>query len=150
VTINLTDNDDLHVHDLRHEAISRVAEIGSNTRGGFSLIDLQHFSGHRDVCMLLRYAHLCTQSLAKRLDEAFSSSEKCDSHHGRRRLKKEAKITVEEMVGCEALVSPVKSIEKSSKAQSPMEAAAPPVYDVNSAVLNASRPPAGLSKTSFM
>lgn len=140
----LTGNDDLHVHDLRHEAISRVAEIGSNTPGGFSLIDLQHFSGHRDVRMLLRYAHLCTQSLAKRLDEAFRCTEKFDTHHGRRRLKKEAKITVQEMIGCEALVSPVKSIEESPEAQSAMEASAPPVDDVNSAVLNASRPSGSL------
>lgn len=43
--------EDLHVHDLRHEAISRVAETSR-----FSLIDLQAFSGHRDVRMLLRYA----------------------------------------------------------------------------------------------
>ena len=138
----LTGNDDLHVHDLRHEAISRVAEIGSNTPGGFSLIDLQHFSGHRDVRMLLRYAHLCTQSLAKRLDEAFSCAEKFATHHGRRRLKKEAKITVQEMVGCEAVASPVKSIEESPEAQSTMNASAAPVDDVNSAVLNASRPSA--------
>ncbi len=140
----LTGNDDLHVHDLRHEAISRVAEIGSNTPGGFSLIDLQHFSGHRDVRMLLRYAHLCTQSLAKRLDEAFSCAEKSVTHHGRRRLKKQAKITVREMVGCEALVSPVKSIDESPEPQSAMEASAPPVDDVYSAVLNASKPPGSL------
>lgn len=96
--------------------------------------------------MLLRYAHLCTQSLAKRLDEAFSCTEKFDTHHGRKRLNKEAKITVQEMVRCEALVSPVKSTEESPEAQSAMEASAPPVDDVNSAVLNASRPPASLIK----
>jgi len=140
----LTGNDDLHVHDLRHEAISRVAEIGSNTPGRFSLIDPQHFSGHRDVHMLLRYAHLCTQSLAKRLDEAFSCAEKFNTHHGRRRLKKEAKITVQEMVECESVVSQIKSIEESPEAQSARAASAAPVDDLNSAVLNASRPPASL------
>lgn len=138
----LTNENDIHVHDLRHEAISRVAEIGSNTPGGFSLIDLQHFSGHRDVRMLLRYAHLCTQSLAKRLDEAFSSIEKFDTHHGRRRLKQEAKITVQEMIGCAALVSPAEPVKKSSEAQATVETAAITVANVNSVALTASRLPA--------
>jgi integrase len=69
--------DDLHVHDLRHEGISRVAETGQ-----FSLVDLQAFSGHRDVRMLLRYAHLCARQLAERLDDAF---QKGKEHKGRRR-----------------------------------------------------------------
>jgi hypothetical protein len=89
--VGLSGDNDLHVHDLRHEAISRVAEIGSNTPGGFSLLDLQAFSGHRDVRMLLRYAHLCAQGLAKRLDMAFSSDTTSVVHHGRKRLKAEAK-----------------------------------------------------------
>lgn len=50
----------VRIHDLRHEAISRVAEASSNTLGGFSLLDLQHFSGHRDLRMLQRYSHLCS------------------------------------------------------------------------------------------
>ncbi len=45
----------LRIHDLRHEAISRVAEVNSQKPGGFSLLDLQAFSGHRDPRMLLRY-----------------------------------------------------------------------------------------------
>jgi hypothetical protein len=89
----LTGDFDLHVRDLRHEAISRVAEIGSNTPGGFSLLNLQAFSGHRDVRMLLRYAHLCAQGLAKRLDEAFNSSAKSVIHRGRKLLKPEAEIS---------------------------------------------------------
>lgn len=88
----LTGAAELRVHDLRHEAISRVAEAGSNTPGGFSLVDLQHFSGHRDVRMLLRYAHLCTQSLAKRLDAAFADDAQTTTHHGVRRLKKGASL----------------------------------------------------------
>ncbi|MCK6390465.1 MAG: site-specific integrase, partial [Azonexus sp.] len=39
---------DLHFHDLRHEAISRLAESGQ-----FQLIELQTISGHRDTRMLL-------------------------------------------------------------------------------------------------
>lgn len=93
-----TGENELHIHDLRHEAISRVAEAGSNTPGGFSLIDLQHFSGHLDVRMLLRYAHLCSQSLAQRLDAAFAKKDGETAHRGRRRLAKEAGITMREVV----------------------------------------------------
>lgn len=98
----LTGAKELRVHDLRHEAISRVAEAGSNTPGGFSLVDLQHFSGHRDVRMLLRYAHLCTQSLAKRLDAAFADDGQTTTHHGIRRLKKGAAVSLAEIVGTNA------------------------------------------------
>ncbi|MFC3461255.1 MULTISPECIES: site-specific integrase [Massilia] len=98
----LTGDAELRVHDLRHEAISRVAEAGSNTPGGFSLVDLQHFSGHRDVRMLLRYAHLCTQSLAKRLDAAFADDGQTAIHHGMRRLKKGATVTLAELVSTDA------------------------------------------------
>jgi integrase len=94
----LTGDNELRVHDLRHEAISRVAEAGSNTPGGFSVVDLQHFSGHRDTRMLLRYAHLCTQGLAKRLDAAFASSSESVLHHGRRRLAGAASIKLNEIL----------------------------------------------------
>ncbi|HEX7935796.1 MAG TPA: site-specific integrase [Paraburkholderia sp.] len=90
--------DGLRIHDLRHEAISRVAEAGSNTPGGFSLVDLQAFSGHRDTRMLLRYAHLCTRSLAKRLDAAFSDKPEDVAHRGIRRLKKGAGVTLQEVI----------------------------------------------------
>jgi integrase len=94
----LTGEHELRIHDLRHEAISRVAEASSNTPGGFSLVDLQHFSGHRDVRMLLRYAHLCTQNLAKRLDAAFTSDSQSITHHGRRRLTGGSSITLSEIL----------------------------------------------------
>ncbi|CAJ8014956.1 integrase [Burkholderia pseudomallei] len=81
-----------------------MAEAGSNTRGGFSLVDLQHFSGHRDVRMLLRYAHLCTQSLAKRLDAAFASNSESVDHHGRRRLTARASVTLKDIVAESAVV----------------------------------------------
>lgn len=105
----LTDGDELRIHDLRHEAISRVAEAGSSTPGGFSLVDLQHFSGHRDVRMLLRYAHLCTQSLARRLDAAFESPSESVSHHGRRRLTGKASITLQQILN-ESTVTPERAI----------------------------------------
>ena len=88
----------LRVHDLRHEAISRVAEAGANLPGGISLIDLQAYSGHRDIRMLLRYTHLCTPSLAKRLDEAFAKSDQTKEHRGRTRLAKGADITMKMLV----------------------------------------------------
>lgn len=90
--------DDLHIHDLRHEAISRVADAGANLPGGFSLVDLQAFSGHRDTRMLLRYTHLCTPSLAKRLDEAFADQEQVSLHRGQRRLKQGATLTMKDIV----------------------------------------------------
>jgi len=95
-----TDGDDrLRIHDLRHEGISRVAEAGSNTPGGFSLLDLQAFSGHRDPRMLMRYAHLSATGLAKRLDAAFADGDKCVTHHhGRRRLTKAAGLPMSELM----------------------------------------------------
>ena len=86
---------DLHVHDLRHEAVSRVAELGDGTPGsGFGLVELQAFSGHRDTRMLLRYAHLCASRMATRLDEAFA---KAPVHKGRRRLGKESEVKVSDL-----------------------------------------------------
>jgi len=90
--------DELHIHDLRHEAISRVADAGATLPGGFSLVDLQAFSGHRDTRMLLRYTHLCTPSLAKRLDEAFANQQQFSLHRGQRRLKQGATLTMKDVV----------------------------------------------------
>jgi integrase len=52
---------DLHFHDLRHEAISRFAEMGLST------VELSVISGHRDPRMLFRYAHLRPADLARKL-----------------------------------------------------------------------------------
>lgn len=54
---------DLHFHDLRHEAISRLAEI-------FSLHELMKIVGHSSSTMLQRYYHPRAEDFAKRLDEA--------------------------------------------------------------------------------
>jgi integrase len=43
--------EDLHFHDLRHEAISRLFELG------LSVPEVSLISGHRDMRMLMRYAH---------------------------------------------------------------------------------------------
>lgn len=104
----------LRIHDLRHEAISRVAEAGSRTPGGFSLLDLQAFSGHRDPRMLLRYTHLTPTGLARRLDAAFAEAtldkgdeakvaeaamKKAIYHRGRIRLTKAAGVSMSEVMG---------------------------------------------------
>jgi len=94
-----TDGDDrLRIHDLRHEAISRIAEAACNTPGGFSLLDLQAFSGHRDPRMLMRYAHLTPTGLAKRLDAAFATEGHATVHHGRRRITQQAGLSVSELL----------------------------------------------------
>jgi integrase len=53
--------EDLRVHDLRHEALSRFSELGLNTP------ELATISGHKDVRMLLRYTHVRPAALAARL-----------------------------------------------------------------------------------
>lgn len=92
----------LRIHDLRHEAISRVAEAGSQTPGGFSLLDLQAFSGHRDPRMLMRYTHLTPTGLARRLDLAFSQqgikAGKTTVHKGRMRLTPAAQQSMQELM----------------------------------------------------
>ncbi len=53
--------DDLHFHDLRHEAISRFFEKG------LSVPEVALISGHRDYRMLFRYTHLRAEDVAKKL-----------------------------------------------------------------------------------
>ncbi len=56
-----TDIEDLHFHDLRHEAISRFFEMG------LTVPEVASISGHRDMKMLMRYAHADTTRLARKL-----------------------------------------------------------------------------------
>lgn len=51
---------DLHLHDLRHEATSRLAER-------LNVLELGAVTGHRDLRMLQRYFHPDPQNLAKKL-----------------------------------------------------------------------------------
>ncbi len=48
---------DLHFHDLRHEAVSRLFEKGLN------IAEVASISGHRDFRMLSRYTHLTVHHL---------------------------------------------------------------------------------------
>ena len=52
---------DLHFHDLRHEAVSRLFEKGLN------VVEVATISGHRELRMLGRYAHLRGVGLVERL-----------------------------------------------------------------------------------
>lgn len=49
-------------HDLRHEALSRLAE-----RGDLSVLELAAVSGHKTLQMLKRYTHLQAENLALKL-----------------------------------------------------------------------------------
>lgn len=49
-------------HDLRHEALSRLAE-----RGDLSVLELAAISGHKTLQMLKRYTHLQAENLALKL-----------------------------------------------------------------------------------
>jgi integrase len=96
---------DFHLHDARHSALTKIAEAGHGTEGKpFTLIDLQAISGHRDLRMLARYAHLCAKHLAKRLDAVFADAGvKLDGghrsgHKGRRRLGGKEGLTVREVI----------------------------------------------------
>lgn len=54
--------DDLHFHDLRHEAISRFFELGLTTP------EVALISGHRDMRMLFRYSHATRHVVRRKLD----------------------------------------------------------------------------------
>lgn len=54
--------ENLHFHDLRHEALSRLAE-----RGDLSVLELAQISGHKTLQMLKRYTHLQAEKLARKL-----------------------------------------------------------------------------------
>lgn len=55
---------DLHFHDLRHEAVSRLFEHG------LEMPEVMMISGHTDPRMLLRYTHLNARKLIEKLDAA--------------------------------------------------------------------------------
>jgi integrase len=51
----------LRFHDLRHECVSRLFERGLN------VIEVSSISGHKELRMLKRYAHLDAADLVARL-----------------------------------------------------------------------------------
>ena len=54
--------ENLHFHDLRHEATSRLFE-----HTDLDVMEIRAITGHRNLQMLARYSHLRTQRLANRL-----------------------------------------------------------------------------------
>lgn len=52
---------DLHIHDLRHEAVSRLFEKG------LDIMEVSTISGHKTLTMLKRYTHLRAEDLVARL-----------------------------------------------------------------------------------
>jgi len=55
--------EDLRYHDLRHEAISRLFELG------FDSMVVATFSGHRDINMLRRYTHINANKVLQMLEQ---------------------------------------------------------------------------------
>jgi integrase len=56
--------EDLHFHDLRHEALSRFFEMGLTTP------EVASISGHRDPRMLFRYSHPIRQRVLEVIDRS--------------------------------------------------------------------------------
>ncbi|MES2353179.1 MAG: site-specific integrase [Pseudomonadota bacterium] len=54
--------EDLHFHDLRHEAVSRLVEAGLSDQ------EVASISGHKSMQMLRRYTHLRAEDLVAKLD----------------------------------------------------------------------------------
>lgn len=55
--------EDLHFHDLRHEAISRMFELGT-----LDMMEIAAISGHKSLAMLKRYTHLRANKLVHKLE----------------------------------------------------------------------------------
>jgi integrase len=55
--------EDLHFHDMRHEAITRLFELGS-----LDMMEVAAISGHKSLSMLKRYTHLKAQRLVRKLE----------------------------------------------------------------------------------
>lgn len=61
---------DLHFHDLRHEAVSRLVEAGLSDQ------KVSAISGHKSMQMLKRYTHLRAEDMVSELDAAFPLNHK--------------------------------------------------------------------------
>jgi integrase/predicted RNase H-like HicB family nuclease len=55
--------ENLHFHDARHEAVSRLFELGT-----LDMMEVAAISGHKSLSMLKRYTHLKAQRLVKKLE----------------------------------------------------------------------------------
>lgn len=55
--------ENLHFHDLRHEAITRLFELGT-----LDMMEIAAISGHKSLAMLKRYTHLKATRLVRKLE----------------------------------------------------------------------------------
>jgi integrase len=55
--------ENLHFHDMRHEAVSRLFELGT-----LDMMEISAISGHKSLSMLKRYTHLKAQRLVSKLE----------------------------------------------------------------------------------
>lgn len=55
--------DNLHFHDLRHEAVSRLFE-----KGTLDMMEVAAISGHKSLSMLKRYTHLKASHLVQKME----------------------------------------------------------------------------------
>lgn len=79
--------EDLHFHDLRHEAISLYFEMG------LTVPEVALISGHKDMRMLFRYSHATRQNILKQFDASdergIAFLEVNESGHNSNKRKKE-------------------------------------------------------------
>ncbi|GEM_PF-177324 len=61
--VHRTGIENLHFHDLRHEAVSRLFELGT-----LDYLEVAAISGHKSIQMLKRYTHLRAETLVPKLD----------------------------------------------------------------------------------
>lgn len=55
--------DNLHFHDLRHHAITKLFQLGT-----LDMMEIAAISGHKSLAMLKRYTHLKTVKLVRKLE----------------------------------------------------------------------------------
>lgn len=55
--------ENLHFHDMRHEATSRLFELGT-----LDMMEISAITGHKSLSMLKRYTHLKAQKLVRKLE----------------------------------------------------------------------------------
>jgi integrase len=67
---------DFRFHDLRHEAVSRMVELGLSDQ------EVASISGHKSMQMLRRYTHLRAEDLVSRLDELSGKPDSTRQDHG--------------------------------------------------------------------
>lgn len=98
---------DLHVHDLRHEGISRAVESGMFP----TVLDLQAYSGHRDVRSLVRYYHPAADIMKDRLEAAEKKRQDKLGIEGRARLQSSALIVANMPEQTKVATAPTQTLE---------------------------------------